>query len=137
MSVVIHNVDPSKPRETPLFEKVLKQRVHRQKGSRNLLFDEEYGNRKKVWNRWTGEQLNFTRKALRNMRRKRLGLNTRNNNVGNHNNINDIENANVMKANLNNPEWQIGIGNLGYERVPNILKPNRTLRRKRFVNSYI
>ena len=125
MSVVYHEPDLNKPREIPLFEKLSSQRVRRQKGSRNLLFNEEFGNRKKVWNRWTGEQINFTRKALRNMQ-PNSAISNNKNNANNDRNFN-----NVKTANLNDPEWRIGIGNNGYEPVPKILRPNRTIRQKR------
>jgi hypothetical protein len=125
MSVVYHEPNSNKPREIPLFEKLSSQRVRRQKGSRNLLFNEEFGNRKKVWNRWTGEQINFTRKALRNMKANSAISNNRNN-ANNNQNFN-----NAKTANLNDPEWRIGIGNNGYEPVPKILRPNRTIRQKR------
>jgi len=127
MSVIIHN--NAGPSTIPLFEKMYTQRVHRQKGSRNLLFDEQFANRKKLWNRWTGEQINYTRKALRNMQQNRLGSNSNRNNKGNNNN--NINNNNVQAANLNSPEWRIGIGNRGYESVPKLLRPNRTVRQKR------
>jgi hypothetical protein len=128
MSVVIHNADPTQPRETPLFEKVMKQRVHRLHGSRNLLFDEKYANRKKLWNRWTGEQINFTRKALRNMQHNRKWIRNRNENYNTNNNI---YNENIRIANLNNPEWSLGVGNRANESVPKILRPNRTIRQKK------
>ena len=128
MSVVYHEPDLNEPRAVPLFEKLMSQRVRRQRGSRNLLFNEEFGNRKKVWNRWTGEQLNFTKKALRNMQTNQKWIKNRSMN----NNNNNIENNNVTAANLNSPEWRIGVGNYGYEPVPKLLKPNRTIRRNRF-----
>ncbi len=126
MSVVIHH--NAVPNKIPLFEKTLKQRIRRQNGSRNLLFDEQFANRKKVWNRWTGDKINYTRKALHNMQRNRLLSNNRNDNADN-NNIN-LGN-NITAANLNSPEWRIGVGNYGYEPVPKILRPNRTKRQKR------
>jgi hypothetical protein len=133
MSIVIHN--NAGPSTIPLFEKMYTQRVRRQTGSRNLLFDAQFANRKKLWNRWTGEQINFTRKALRNMQRKRLGLNNnnnkRNNNNNKGNNNNNINTNNVHAANLNSPEWRVGVGNRGYEPVPKLLRPNRTVRQKR------
>jgi hypothetical protein len=136
MSVVIRE-DSSNSNYVPLFEKIQKQRVRRQKGSRDLLFDEEYGNRKKLWNRWTSEQLNFTRKALRDMQRNKkwvrnskLEKNNENNENNANNNNNYANNQNAKTTNLNNPEWRIGVGNNHYEPVPKILRPNRTLRKK-------
>ncbi len=129
MSVVIHR--NAVPNKIPFFEKTLKQRIRRQNGSRNLLFDEQYANRKKVWNRWTGDQINYTRKALHNMQRNSLFSNNRNANAGNNNNNNINLGNNITTANLNGPEWRIGVGNYGYEPVPKILRPNRTVRQKR------
>ena len=132
MSVVIHNVDPSKPREIPLFEKELKQRVRRQKGSRNLLFNEEFENRKKVWNRWTGNQINLTRRALENAHTPfRKTLRRRNNMNVNNNNLNT---TNLQTANLNKPEWNLAVGN-NNEAVPNILKYKRTFRKNKRSNA--
>ncbi len=123
MSVVIHNVPGTKP-----FQFNLTRRLRRQKGSRNLLFDEQFANRKKVWNRWVGDQHSLAHNALANMATPyRKTLHRRNNRPKNNNN--NINTSNLQTANLNAPEWKLAVGNTP-ENVPNVLKYRRTHRSK-------
>jgi hypothetical protein len=95
--------------------------LHRQRGSRNLLFNEQFGNRKKRWNQWVSGQVNLTRRNLKNRRN-----NTRKNtNKGNNNNNNNNNDSNAQYVNISGQNWNLATGNMNYEKIPNALRPER------------